>query len=219
MFPRTPSIILRCSLLALLGAIMALAAACGNSRASSAAASAAPAAGNLKIGDKLPEFSLPTLEGGTVRLADYLDGTRYVCVIWHSPACPCAHNCAIAVRDGLSGPDYADVAFLGVASGPESDLDWWRADLKTQLDEGIVTYPVGIDRDASVRALYGAQRTPTVWLADKQGRIRFWGAPESTLDPADEKYRLCLKDAIDDLKAGRDVSTPTVPPIGCLIPG
>lgn len=177
------------------------------------------AAGNLRIGDELPDFELRTIEGETVRLSDYTTGDRYVAVVWHSPACPCAHNCAVVVRDAMSGPEYADVAWVGVASGPETQIDWWRDDLRRQREDGILTYPVGIDADASVLRTYGATRTPTVWLADKDGRIRYWGAPESTLMPGADGYRVLVKDAIDDLKAGREVATPRYDPIGCLIEG
>ncbi len=178
------------------------------------------AAGNLKIGDKLPDFELQTMEGKSIHLADVIDGEHLVAVIWHSPACPCARNCLTAIAENMKDEPYTkNLRMVGVASGSMLDIDWYQSDLKKQIEDGIVPFEVGLDRGNKVLEIYGAKRTPTVWLADKDGVIRFWGAPESTLESADSDYAFYFKDAVDDLIAGREVRTKRFDPIGCLIDG
>ncbi|MDK2971355.1 MAG: hypothetical protein PWP23_1110 [Candidatus Sumerlaeota bacterium] len=175
-------------------------------------------AGNLSMGDKLPDFELATLDGETYRLHDLIDGEHYVAVIWHAPTCPCAANCARAIAEEFTAEKYPDLRILGVVSDEIWDYDWYQEDLRAQSESGAVTFPVVIDREMEVIDVYGAQRTPTVWLADKEGRIRFWGAPENVLDgEAESGYRFLLKEAVDDLRAGREVATPRFEPIGCKI--
>lgn len=174
-------------------------------------------AGNLNIGDPLPDFELSTIDGTTYRLQDMIDGDHYVAVIWHSPACPCATNCLTAVREELSGPEWADLKILGVASDAMMDVQWFREDLKKQIADGDVTFPVVLDKDFEVMKTYGAKRTPTVWLADKEGKIRFWGAPESTLYPDSPDHRILIKEALLALREGKTPKDQTFPPIGCLI--
>ena len=43
-----------------------------------AQAPAAPPSSTLKAGDKAPDFTLPSTEGGTVHLADYIGKTTVV---------------------------------------------------------------------------------------------------------------------------------------------
>lgn len=183
-----------------------------------AASQPAARAGNLEFGQILPGFELQEFgTGETLRLADYVDGEHYTVVLWHSPACPCANNCAAAVREQITPENYPDVNFVAVVSDTMQDADWFRADLKKQIEDGIVPYPVALDPDQEVLRAYGPPRTPTVYLTDKEGRLRFWGAPETALDSRESGYRFVLKEAIDALRAGEEPSPRSVEPIGCLI--
>lgn len=174
-------------------------------------------AGALKIGDKLPDFTLETLEGESVQLSKLFDGDTIVAVIWHSPACPCAANCLTAVREQLTADKYKRLKILGVASDSQQDSEWFTEDLKQQSDSGILIFPVVFDKDQSVQKAYGAKRTPTVYLADETGTLQFWGAPESTLYPGTEGHQTYIVEAVDALLAKKTPETQTFPPIGCLI--
>lgn len=200
-----------------LAAIAALgAAACSTDRA--ADASAPIPAGAIHLGDRLPDFELPDyFTGEAVRLADFVDGESFVVVLWHSPACPCANNCVVAVAEQLKPEDYPDLRIVAVVSDMFWDYHWFRADLEEQVESGLVPFPVLLDKDRAVMELYGAERTPTVWLADRDGRVRFFGAPENTLSPGAPDHKFLLKNALDALIAGRDPDPATFPPIGCLI--
>lgn len=190
---------------------------CSQSGSSQTARRSPQPAGNLQMGGSLPDFQLDTLDGETYRLADLQDGDSYVCVIFHSPACPCARNCASAIAEEMAGPEYGDLKILGVMSDLNWDYEYMQDDLRKQIEEGVVTFPVVIDKDQSVMETYGAERTPTVWLTDKEGRIRFWGAPENTIEPKLSSYRFLLKEALDALKRGEEPEVTRFDPVGCLI--
>lgn len=42
------------------------------------AQNAAPPSSNLKVGDKAPDFTLPSIEGGTVHIADFIGKSTVV---------------------------------------------------------------------------------------------------------------------------------------------
>lgn len=174
-------------------------------------------AGALRIGDQLPDFTLKTLDGQSIQLSSLFNGENIVAVIWHSPACPCAYNCLTAVREKLSSEQYKNLKIIGVASDSQQDTEWFKTDLKAQIDEKIVTFPVVFDPDQAVMKLYGAKRTPTVFLADQTGKLQFWGAPENSLYPGTEGHRALIHEAVDALIAKKTPDPQTFPPIGCLI--
>jgi alkyl hydroperoxide reductase subunit AhpC len=175
------------------------------------------AVSGLSIGAPLPDFELTTYSGESHRLSEWLDGEHFTVVIFHSPTCPCARNCAEAMVDAITPEAYPDVRFLGILPEPNWDADWMRQDLEAQQESGLVNYPVVIDRDQAVMQAWGVERVPTVFVADKQGRLRYWGAPESTLEPGLTGYNFLLKDALDALRAGGEPKVTHFDSIGCLI--
>jgi alkyl hydroperoxide reductase subunit AhpC len=188
-----------------------------NSSQAAAETGTAATADTVALGQPLPDFEGTTFDGETHRLSDLMDGEHYTVVVFHSPTCPCARTCAVAISEQLTPEAYPDVRFLGVLPDSNWDADWMREDLEKQQAEGIVTFPVIIDRDQSLMTKWGVERTPTVFLADKEGRLRYWGAPESTLEPIMEGYQFLLKDALDALRAGKEPKITQFDSVGCLI--
>ncbi len=112
--------------------------------------------------DKAPAFSLPTLEGDTLALAEFR-GQTVVLNFWATWCGPCL----------LEIPwfsDYADghpeVALLGIATdGPAEKV----AAAAQQLE---MTYPVLMSDDATHEA-YGISTIPTTVIVDAEGRVRY----------------------------------------------
>ena len=174
-------------------------------------------AGNLHIGDQMPEVELVNAAGEKVSLQDQFDGEHYVVLNFTHPDCPCAENCSELIGT-LEEQGYDDVRVVGVLSHDSKNERVMKA-LQKQKDEGIVTYPVYYDPGHKAREVFGPERTPTVWVADKDGTIRYWGAPESTLFPGSEDHRYLLKEAIDAMRSGEIPEIQRMRSIGCLIGG
>jgi alkyl hydroperoxide reductase subunit AhpC len=204
-----------------------LLAGCGGGDAPSATKPQAPApraaaasAGKLKLGDKLPTFTLPIYgdeSGATLDTASLFDGESMVAVMFYSPACPCVVNCFNAMAETMPAADYPDLKIVGVMSDKQHDFEWMVNDFHAQAESGLLTFPVVLDADQAILKQFGATRTPEVWLADREGRIRFWGAPESTIEPTSTGHRFLMKEAVDALRAGKEPPVTAFPPVGCLI--
>lgn len=173
------------------------------------------AAGNFFIGDKVPDLTLEPLGGEAVALSSLLDGGHFVAINFHHPDCPCAQSCGRLVAELLE-EGHGDLHVVGILASGHDEPRVLRA-IEEQRDNGVVTFPIYTDKDQSLRELFGAERTPEVWLLDKDGRIAFHGAPESTLFPGTRDHRYLLREAVEALRAGEQPEVTHYMAIGCPI--
>jgi hypothetical protein len=72
------------------------------------------------------------------------------------------------------------------------------------------------DADQEAARTYGARTTPDVFVLDAEGRLVYRGAPDA--DYGDESQNAAwLREALDDLLAGRGVARPRTEPVGCSV--
>lgn len=74
-----------------------------------------------------------------------------------------------------------------------------------------------VDQNSVMADAFGATRTPEVFLFDKHGKLVYHGAIDDNANGADEVTRKHLSIAIDELKAGKAVSTTKTKSVGCTI--
>lgn len=173
------------------------------------------AAGNLRIGDKMPDIVFQDREGKEHRLAEFLDGEHFVVLTFHHPDCPCAESCARLINE-MTNAGYSDVRIVGLmASGYDSERVIKALD--QQIGDKLVNFPVYMDRNQVVMKQLGATRTPEIWVLDKDGFIRYYGAPENSLFPGTPGHRYLLREAIDALRQGKAPEIQSKRPIGCPI--
>jgi hypothetical protein len=72
------------------------------------------------------------------------------------------------------------------------------------------------DVDQAAAQAYGATATPEVFLTDPAGVVRYHGAPDGDHDDPAQNARW-LRDALDDVLAGRPVDRAATSPAGCSI--
>ena len=167
----------------------------------------------LSVGDVAPAFTLPGPDGGEVTLDPA--AAAVTVVVFTANGCPYA----LAWHDRIQQVvrDYAgrNVTVIQVVSNdetghPEDSL----ASMRRRMDDGEIAGPYLRDADQEAVAAYGATATPEVFVLDRQGIVRYHGAPDADHDNPAENARW-IRDALDDLLAGRNVSRPTTSPAGC----
>jgi len=194
--------------------IRALAAAVAAATASIAFASATP-------GAAAPAFTLTDLSGKPVNLADYRG--RTVVLEWHNFGCPFVQK---HYRSGnmqaLQKKYGKDVAWLAVNSTARTAFDYAEpaaiaSDLK-RFDAQPARYLM--DTPGEVGLAYGAKTTPHMFVIDAQGKVVYNGAIDDkrSADPGDVKTaKNYVAAALDEIKAGKPVSTPSTTPYGCSV--
>ena len=126
------------------------------------------AAGFFKVGEPAPSFTLTSVTGESVSLAD-LRGQVVVLGLFHiCKPCFIQSTNLQRVREATEGKN---VSVIGVNSSGDS-----RADVMEFIESFPlkVTYPYLIDPDKKTDSLYGGGRfIPNVYIIDQQGIIRW----------------------------------------------
>jgi peroxiredoxin len=140
------------------------------SRPQTPAPSSAPV-GN-EVGDRAPEFALPTLDGDVVKLSAYL-GQVVVVNFWFGTCSACVaalpHLKELEAQYGTSGLVVIIVVLDRDPSGPNEFFSGSAYDGFVVVHEHDYARPT--------RTAYGVKGTPHAFLVDRSGVIRFSGKP------------------------------------------
>jgi peroxiredoxin len=121
----------------------------------------------LKVGTKVPDFSLETLDGKTVKLADYKNQESLM--VFVSPTCnPCRAQMP-NLKELFPRIEAAGIRFLLVSLGAKDET-------QTFIEEFQMQAPVLLSENASPFALdYKVPGTPAYYRIDKQGLVKAGG--------------------------------------------
>ncbi|HUP97587.1 MAG TPA: thioredoxin family protein [Usitatibacter sp.] len=181
----------------------------------------AAALANAPVGKPAPAFTVNDLAGKPVNLADYKGKT--VVLEWHNFGCPFVQK---HYRSGnmqaLQKKYGQDVVWLAVNSTHKGASDYTEpATLATQLkDAGAAPARYLMDEPGTMGMAYGAKTTPHMYVIDPSGKVVYNGA-------IDDKRSTNVEDvkgaknyvvaALDELKAGKPVTTASTAPYGCTV--
>lgn len=153
------------------GALLLLAAVLGTgwivaSREEPSQATFRPQAEAPHVGNLAPDFTVPTLTGETVSLADLqtADGRPVVLNFWATWCPPCRVEMPFFQR--LSDQYAGQVAIVGVNQAESA------AKIAPFAEEFGLTYPLLVDEDLKVNNRYGVLNLPTTIFIDGNGVVR-----------------------------------------------
>ena len=124
---------------------------------------AQPGGSPTSVGDRAPDFSLVSLDGETVRLAD-LRGRPVVVHFWASWCVPCIAEVPL-LRAAAEQHADDDLAIVGVIydDGPESAGAF--------MEEHSGTWPALVDPGMEVASRYGVFAPPATYFLGRDGTI------------------------------------------------
>jgi peroxiredoxin len=171
----------------------------------------------LELGAKAPDFGdLQGADGERYSLRSF-EGKPVLVVIFTCNHCPYA--VAYEDREVAIQNDYAarGVQLVGINSNDAKSYpeDGYPQMVKRAKEKGF-NFPYIRDETQKVAEAYGAVCTPHVFAFDKERGLRYRGRIDDSKDPKQIKSH-DLRNALDDLVAGRAVRVADTRPFGCSI--
>jgi peroxiredoxin len=166
-------------------------------------------------GATVANFTLKDVHRRPRSLDGFKDRKAFV-VVFLGTECPLA-NLYVPTLIALD-KQYAPrgVQFLGINSNVQDSF----LRVSAHAQEREVPFPVLKDFDHKVADSFGARRTPEAFLLDAGRVIRYHGRIDDQYGLGFRRARptsLDLKDALDQLLAGKPIRTPTTEAPGCLL--
>ena len=179
----------------------------------------------LAIGSQAPAFSLPATDGKTYGLADFKEA-KLLCVIFTSNHCPDSVGAAPRIEPNYQAYKDRGVAFVAVSSNSPLSLTPDELGYSPYGDSFAEMAPFAKDYGWTFPYLYdgekqelatacGAQSTPHVFLFDQERKLRYTGRMDDGARNTGPVEQSLLRDALDALLAGKQVSEPVTRSYGC----
>ncbi len=173
-----------------------------------------------KVGDKATDFKLKSVDGKMISLSNFPDAKGFV-VVFTCNHCPFAK----AYEDRIIAIDkkYKDKGFPVIAINP-NDVSIVPGDsydnMVERAKEKGFTFPYLRDETQEVANTYGAQKTPHVYLLQKENKdlvVKYIGTIDNNYQDESAVTQSYLSDAIDALLAGKDPDPNFTKAIGCSV--
>lgn len=173
-----------------------------------------------KVGDVIQDFKLKNVDGKMISLADNKDTKGYI-VAFTCNTCPVAkayENRIIALNEQFAPKGYPVVAIQS-NDAQRSPGDSYDA-MQQRAKSSKYSFPYLYDDTQTVARAFGATNTPHMFVVKRDGgqfRIAYIGAIDNNqydAAGADKKY---VETAVNELLAGKSVTTPSARAVGCGI--
>lgn len=172
------------------------------------------------IGDKATDFELvnaASAVNGTakkVSLSSYTNAKGFIVIFTcnHCPFSKAYEDRIIALQS-----KYEKKGFHVIAINPNDAVkepeDSFEA-MKERAAEKKFNFPYLHDETQEIAQMYGAKKTPHVFVLDESLTVQYIGAIDDNTDNPKEKY---VENVVNELLKGQKVSKPSTRAIGCTI--
>jgi peroxiredoxin len=171
---------------------------------------------SVALGTEAPQFDLPGVDGQNHSLDSYADAEALV-LVQSCNHCPYVQ----AWEDRLSAiaTDYAGRGVRVVAVN-SNDAEHYPEDsfeeMHLRASARGFTFDYLYDEPQAVARELGAERTPEVFLYDRDRRLVYHGAIDDSRDETAVTQQY-LREALDALLEGRESELTETPPVGCTV--
>lgn len=167
----------------------------------------------LSVGDKLPAFSLKGTDGRDHSLQEVLKEKEAVAVVFVATKCPVSNKYNERFNELAAAlKKNGKVAFFPINSNDTEPM----ADVKSHASEHHFTFPVLKDEKHQVADLFKAERTPEVFLLNREQAVIYSGRIDDDQDGTNIKHRDLLA-AVNEFTAGKPIAVKETKAFGCTI--
>ena len=160
---------------------------------------------------KAENFTLKDYSGKSHSLSDYKDSTAVV-VMFIATQCPVSND--YNNRMAALYKDYTEkgIAFLAINSNKQESVE----EISTHSQKHGFQFPVLKDPDNVIADKFNAQVTPEIFVLNSNFEILYHGRIDDSQRESEIKSR-DLRNALDEILAGKPVSKKETKAFGCTI--
>ncbi len=171
----------------------------------------------LQIGSSIPDFELLSTNGKKYSLDSFKDKKALIIIFScnHCPYVQAYENRIIAIQK-----DYAEkgVTILAINSNdsvqyPDDSFD----EMKMRAAKKNFNFLYLRDEDQSVAKSFDAAHTPEIFLFNDKRKLVYTGKIDDNWQDERKVKTKYLRDALDELLSGKEISVPETYSIGCTI--
>lgn len=175
------------------------------------------------IGQPAPAFTATDHTGAKVSLDQYRGKT--VVIEWTNHDCPYVKKhydsgSMQALQKEATGKGVVWLTVVSSAPGLQGYVTSANADQLVLKGRNSAPTKLLLDPNAALGHLYNAKTTPHLFIVDATGKLAYMGGIDNkpTNNQADLKgARNYVREALNDIAAGRAVATPVSQPYGCAM--
>jgi peroxiredoxin len=171
----------------------------------------------LSLGEKAPEFTLKATDGNTYSLADF-NTADYLVISFTCNHCPYVvgsdENTRKIAEDFLMrGVFFAAINSNSANTHPNDDFEH----MVQRMEQYNFPWLYLHDENQDVAKAYGALRTPHFYVFNKERELVYTGRAVDNPKDTEKATTHELRDALEELTAGRPVTVPATNPLGCNV--
>jgi thioredoxin-related protein len=174
---------------------------------------------SLPIGSALPktEVKLKDVSGKEITLSE-IKKENGILVMFSCNTCPYVIKNQSRTNEICS---YAQTNHIGVVllNSNEGSRDGGNSleDMQSYAKAQGYAWPYALDKNSELADAFGANRTPECFLFDRNDKLVYHGAIDDSPGDIDNIKRHHLKEAMDEMLAGKEVSVKQSRSVGCSI--
>lgn len=180
---------------------------------------------DVKVGGEAPAFTLVDTEGKKHDLKAYMEQGHTVVLEWFSPDCPFVvkhyNNNNSTTNDVEAEFKDQKVTWLRVNSNSQKFYDNAGAVAAAHNQKAREGWDIDgavlLDVDGKVGKMFGATRTPEIFIIGADGMVKYHGALCSDRGAAKVGDTVYAREALRQVVAGETVTMSETKPYGCTI--
>ena len=165
----------------------------------------------LGVVKKADDFSLKDYNGNQYSLKDFKD-SKAIVLIFIATECPVSNAYNSRMEAIYNNYKDKNVAFLGINSNKAENI----VRMKEHAKSNGLTFPILKDDNNIIADKFRASVTPEVFVLNNNFEIIYHGRIDDSRDEGDVEKK-DLRNALDEILSGKQVSDPVTKAFGCTI--
>ena len=169
------------------------------------------------LGSKAPDFSLRATDGDTYSLKDFADA-KVLVIFFTCNHCPYVIGSDEVTRQ--TAEKFADqgVKFVGINSNsPNTYEEDSFENMVKRMKQYQFPWLYLYDETQDIALAYGALKTPHFFVFNSERELVYTGRAVDNPRQASEITVNDLENTLEELLAGKEITTPITNPIGCNV--